>query len=205
MYAGHRSAERESMEKLKKQFGEHLMPDGQSFRKGTVAADLVDEALSAFGDAVLVTTAVIREATGRMVEPADVAREAGIPIPTPRPVPVPTPRPVPAPTSRPELETIEPEAAPQPSGIFQQFLDGMKSLAPVSERQAQELSIIREAVGRPTPTQDVRITNPTPIHAPINVTVYATTNADPGTIASQVGARVQAALTSHYSDGALGE
>ena len=75
--------------------------------------------------------------------------------------------------------------------------------APVSERQAQELSMIRDAVGRPTPTQDVRVTNPTPIHAPINVTVYATTNADPNAIASQVGARVQAALGAHYSDGAL--
>lgn len=211
---GHRSAERESMEKLKQQFGEYLNPDGQSFRKGTVAADLVEEALSAFGDAVLVTTAVIRQATGKMVEPEDVAREAGIPIPTPRPVPVPMPRPereagaqstsAPAPV-QPAVDAAPAPVQPAPSGIFQQFLDGMQKLAPAADKQVMELGAIREAIGRPpVGVTDVNVTNPPPpIHAPINVTVYATTNADPHQIAAAIGSKVQDSLAGSFSDGVL--
>jgi TP901 family phage tail tape measure protein len=166
---GHRSAERDSMEALKRQFGEYLSRDGQSFQKGTAAGDLVDEALSAFGDAVFVATAVIREATGKTVEPADVAREAGIPIPTAKPIPTPSPRPSDAASAEPSSVKITDPVTTRPSGV-----------------------------------QDVNITNPTPVHAPINVTVYATTNASADEIGAAVGARVKSTVEGSYSDGGGG-
>lgn len=66
------------------------------------------------------------------------------------------------------------------------------------------LEAIRDKIHQPSGTQNVKVTNPTPVHAPINVTVYATTNADPGQIANQVGARVKAIAESSYSDGGGG-
>lgn len=180
---GHRSAERESMEALKRQFGEYLNPDGQSFRKGTAAADLVDEALSAFGDAVLVTTALIRQATGQMVEPEDVVREAGIPTPTPRPIPTPTPRPDP--------ELRDAVSTPRPTGPAEVNIIGRP-----------EVSISAPVTTLPSGVQDVKIINPTPVHAPISVTVYATTNADANQIAAQVGAKVQDTIAGYYGTSA---
>lgn len=66
------------------------------------------------------------------------------------------------------------------------------------------LESIREAIHQPSGTQSVKVTNPTPVHAPINVTVYATTNADPAQIANQVGARVQSTVQGSFSDGGGG-
>lgn len=67
-----------------------------------------------------------------------------------------------------------------------------------------EIQSLRDAIHQPSGTQNVKVTNPTPVHAPISVTVYATTNADPAQIANQVGARVQSTIQGSFSDGGGG-
>ena len=135
---------------------------------------LVDDALSAFGDAVFLAASVIREATGKAIEPADVAREAGIPIPTPNPGP------------------LHPLPTPRPTGPAEVNILGTPAV-----------SITAPVTTLPSGVQDVKITNPTPVHAPINVTVYATSN-DPAGVGREVGARVQDAVSSNFGDGGGG-
>lgn len=103
----------------------------------------------------------------------------------------------------PSLPATAPVPASRPeTGMFQQFLDGMDKLAPQSD-PLPTLESIRDAVGRaPTGTHEVREINPTPVHAPINVTVYATTMADAGQIAAQVGAKVQDTIAGYYGTSA---
>ncbi len=83
---GARAAEAESMQKMKEQFGSYLAPDGQSFKPGTDARELVDEALSQFSGVVLTAAAEIGRATGQNVTGENLGRSIGaIPVPQPRP------------------------------------------------------------------------------------------------------------------------
>lgn len=85
--------------------------------------------------------------------------------------------------------------------IFDGFLEGMRSLEQSSIRQLPELQSIREAIqAPPSGTQDVKVTNQQPVHAPVNVTVYATTNASADEIGRATGERVKAAVEGSYSD-----
>lgn len=100
---GARAAEAESMQALKEQFGTYLTPDGQAFRPGTDAHELVEEALTEFSGVVLTAAAEIGKATGQPLTGGDLGRATGI-IPRPKSRPdggasevavVPTPRPRP--------------------------------------------------------------------------------------------------------------
>ncbi len=54
---------------------------------------------------------------------------------------------------------------------------------------------------QPSGTQDVRVTNPTPVVAPVNVTVNVKTQADPAAIGAATGAATQRAIRNAYQDG----
>lgn len=98
--------------------------------------------------------------------------------------------------------TAPPVAPPEPTGIFNKFLEGMRNFAPPSD-PVPTLESIRDAVSQaPSGVTDTREVNPTPVHAPINLTINVTSGASASEIAAAAGARVQAALASHYSDGA---
>lgn len=124
------------------------------------------------------------------------------------------------------VPSAQPPAIEIPPSIFDRFLGGMQRLngpetivpSPADAIRGlgdvlgrltppadpiPTLQSIRDAVGRPPAgTTDVRVINPTPVHAPINVTVYATTNADPNQIAQHVGAKVQDTIAGYYGTSA---
>lgn len=130
-----------------------------------------------------------------------------------------TPQEAPVPATRPEIKL--------PDSILDRFLEGMSrlngaeqvvpspgdairglgdvlgKLAPPAD-PTPTLQQILGAVHQPSGTQNVNVTNPTPVHAPINVTVYATTMADAGQIAAQVGAKVQDTIAGYYGTSAYG-
>lgn len=105
-----------------------------------------------------------------------------------------TPASAPVPTARPEVPT---------GGIINQFLDGMRKLAPQSDLRP-DIQSLRDAIHQPSGTQKVEVVNQQPptIHLG-GVTVYATTNAAPQEIADATAARVSAALESQFSNAAF--
>ena len=77
----------------------------------------------------------------------------------------------------------------------------MRNLGPERD-PLPTLEAIRDQVGRaPSGTHEVREVNPTPVHALISVTVYATTNTSADEIGRSVGARVQNVVSGTYGDG----
>lgn len=89
-------------------------------------------------------------------------------------------------------------------GVFQQFLSGIDKLLQSSEQQVPTLRSIHDVLSAPPRgTQDVRITNPQPVLAPVNVTVYATTNASADEIGRQTADRVRGAVEGAYNDGGM--
>lgn len=94
--------------------------------------------------------------------------------------------------------------AGQPSGGVLDQLDQSK---PVMENRPSEVSIKGDVVTRPSGIQQVQVTNPSPVHAPINVggvTVHVSSNADPAAIgqqvADQVGRKVKEELAGVYAN-----
>lgn len=89
-----------------------------------------------------------------------------------------------------------------PTGIFQKFIDGMNSLGGGAQRDPiPTLEGIRAAVSAPpSGVQQVQVTNPPQIHAPVSVTVHATTNASPQAIGDAVGAKVKSVIEGSYLD-----
>lgn len=101
-------------------------------------------------------------------------------------------------------------AAPSASGGVLEFfrsldrmlVDRFGMAANTDGGPVTELRSIKEVLAAPpSGTQDVRVTNPTPVHAPVSVTVYATTNASADDIGRATGERVRAAVESSFSDG----
>ncbi|PWK66944.1 phage tail tape measure protein [Aminobacter sp. AP02] len=72
--------------------------------------------------------------------------------------------------------------------------------------QVDVAAALRETVvqTKPTGVQQVQVTNPQKVAAPINVTVYATTNASAADIGAAVGSRVKALVEGMFSDGGDG-
>lgn len=85
-------------------------------------------------------------------------------------------------------------------------LDELNGSQPVMKNAPGEVTVLGEVVTKPSGIQQVQITNPTPVHAPINlggVTVHVTSNADPAAIgqqvADQVGQRVKSDMAGIYA------
>ena len=85
-------------------------------------------------------------------------------------------------------------------------LEQLNDSQPEMRNAPEEVSIKGEVVTRPSGIQQVQVTNPTPVHAPINiaVTVNATSSADPEVIgrqvADQVGRRIKSDMAGLYAN-----
>ncbi len=99
-----------------------------------------------------------------------------------------------------ELESSPPVRKNSPG-----VLDELNGSQPVMKNAPGEVTVLGEVVTKPSGIQQVQITNPTPVHAPISVavTVHATSNADPAAIgkqvADEVGQRVKSDMAGIYA------
>lgn len=93
-------------------------------------------------------------------------------------------------------------------GDAQGILGGLEQSGTAREDMSRDVSLIGTptVIAQPAGVQQVQVTNPTPVHAPISVsvTVQATSNADPAAIgrqvADQVGQKIKSELAGLQAD-----